>query len=751
MEGEAKASTMVKIMSENKKMLREKRWVLKAADAPGLAQGSRAIAQGLNIHPIVASLLYSRGYKTPDDARSFLAMESEMLCNPFDLMDMKAAVRRVLAAASRREKITIYGDYDVDGVTSVCTLYLYLKSIGAIVDYYIPNRATDGYGVTCAALDSLKANGTSLIVTVDTGITAIDEVQYAKKIGIDFVITDHHECRAELPCAEAVVNPHRPGCPYPFKELAGVGVVFKFICAIEETRSTKSRIAVAQKMFSFYSDLVAIGTIADVMPIHGENRIIVSYGLHMIENTKRPGLLALMDAAASRPDERRGDGRRKKAQKISSGYIGYTIAPRINAAGRIKSATRAVELFLSTNYDDAYVIAEELCLANKERQNEENKIIQDAFRIIDEQINLKDNPVIVLSADNWHHGVIGIVASRITERFCCPSILVSFEGGEKLNDGVDVGKGSGRSIKGMNLVDALFHCSDLLVKFGGHELAAGLSVTRENLPLFREKINAYARENLSEADMVPTVEADLEVRFEDVNMTLAESLRALEPYGVGNPVPTFAMYGVTVADISPVSDGKHTRLTLTKDGRDLTAMYFSVSPKSLDIFVGDTADLIFNLDVNDWMGRRSVQLIVKDIRASEKQSVKQDGERERFQQIWSGASFLASEDILPDRNDFAAVYRLILSSSRLGVDTLSHREICAKASAAEGRCIGYIKLKIIIKVLTELNVIGIEERSEELYTFRLHYSSGKTDLEKSSLLRRLRSQQRAESATDRQN
>ena len=714
---------------------------MKSADSPEFSRDAAAIASSLQIHPIVAKLLLSRGYETPEKARSFLEMESEMLCNPFDLKDMKAAVRRILAAISRRERITIYGDYDVDGVTSVCTLYLYLKSLGAIVDYYIPNRATDGYGVTRAALESLAENKTALIVTVDTGITAIEEVEYAKTLGIEFVITDHHECRAQLPAAVAVVNPHRPDCTYPFKELAGVGVVFKVICAIEETHSIKSRIAVAQKMFSLYSDLVAIGTIADVMPIHGENRIIVSYGLHMIESTKRPGLLALMDAAANRSDDRRSDIKKKKVAKISSGYIGYTLAPRINAAGRIKSATRAVELFLSSSYNDAYRIAEELCAANKERQNEENKIIEEAFRIIEQDEDRENNSVIVLSADNWHHGVIGIVASRITERFCCPSILVSFEGGEKSADGSDIGKGSGRSIKGMNLVDALCHCGDLLVKFGGHELAAGLSVTRENLPLFREKINAYARENLSAEDMVPTFEADLAVQFEDVNMSLAESLRVLEPYGVGNPIPTFAMHGITVSDIVPVSDGKHTRLTLTKDGRDVTAMFFSTAPKSLGIFVGDSVDVIFNLDVNDWMGRRSVQLIVKDIRASQMQNEKSDGERLKFARIWAGESFSSDENILPDRNDFAAVYRLILASSRLGVDTLSHREICAKASSAEQRRIGYIKLKIIIKVLTELNVVGIEEREDEVYTFHLHYNSGKTDLEKSSLLRRLRTQQ----------
>lgn len=735
---------MVKIMSENKKMIREKRWIIKSADAPGLSRGASTIAQALKVHPIVAKLLYTRGYQSPESAKNFLAMESEMLCNPNELMDMQSAVHRVLCAISRRERITIYGDYDVDGVTSVCTLYLYLKSLGALVDYYIPNRATDGYGVTKLALDSLATAGTKLVITVDTGITAIEEVEYAKTLGMEFIITDHHECRAELPSAVAVVNPHRPDCKYPFKELAGVGVVFKFICAIEEKQSSKSRISVAQKMFSLYSDLVAIGTIADVMPIHGENRIIVSYGLHMIENTKRPGLLALMDAAASRSDDRKVDLRKKKVTKISSGYIGYTLAPRINAAGRIKSASRAVELFLSQNYSEAAAIAEELCSANKERQNEENKIIQDAFRIIDSEIDIKQNPVIVLSADNWHHGVIGIVASRITERFCCPSILVSFEGAEKLPGGADVGKGSGRSVKGMNLVDALCYCQDLLVKFGGHELAAGLSVTRENLPLFCEKINAYARENLKEEDMVPTVEVDLPVEFDEVSMSLAEALRSLEPYGVGNPIPSFAMYGVTVADITPVSDGKHTRLTLTKNGKDLTAMYFSASPKSLGLFVGDSADLVFSIDVNDWMGRRSVQLIVKDIRPSEKQTVMNDGERARFARIWGGEAFGADEDILPDRNDFAAVYRLILASSRMGIDTLSHREICAKACAGgEGRKISYIKLKIIIKVLTELNVVGIEEKKDEVYTFRLHYSSGKADLEKSSLLRRLRAQQKA--------
>nr|MBE6544773.1 single-stranded-DNA-specific exonuclease RecJ [Oscillospiraceae bacterium] len=719
---------------------KEKNWLIKSTDSPEYLARVSDIARALGINPIVAKLLYNRGYTDERSAKAFVYMESEMLLDPFMMKDIDKGIEGIKAAIERGDKITVYGDYDVDGVTSVCTLYLYLKSLGADVDYYIPNRAGEGYGVSAPAIDAIKESGSKLIITVDTGTTAVEEVEYAKSIGIDFIVTDHHECRSDLPIALAVINPHRPDCKYPFKELAGVGVVFKLICAYEERICGKSRRDAALSIFSQYADLVAIGTIADVMPIKDENRIIVRYGLAMIENTDRIGLSALIEAASAKNDVQRSVQKKKKT-KITSGYIGYTIAPRINAAGRIKTASLAVELFLSEDKARAKEIAEELCHTNKERQSEENKIMQEAYKKIG-QYDIEKNPVIVLDADDWHHGVIGIVASRITEKYTRPAILVSFEGNEGDTPSPDdVGKGSGRSIKGMNLVDALCHCSDHLVKFGGHELAAGLSVTRGELDNFRCLINEYARWILDEKDMIPTVEADCELDFSDVNLALAKSIQLLEPFGVSNPIPGFVLRGVTVNDINGISEGKHTRLSLGNGRHNISAMYFSNSPASLGIYVGDKVDVLFNLDVNEWGGRESAQLIVRDIKPSQIQKNQQENEKERFEEIKNGANFTAEEDILPDRNDFAAVYRLVQNSLRLGVDTLKHRDIISKLkSCDDSPHIGYVKLKIIIMVFKELNLITIDDVADETYKFKIHYSTTKTKLDKSTLLRRLRSQ-----------
>ena len=719
---------------------KEKNWILKSIDSPEYDARVSEIALALGINPIVAKLLYNRGYQDPVSAKAFVYMESEMLRDPFLMKDIEKAIEGVRHALENNVKITVYGDYDVDGVTSVCTLYLYLKSLGANVDYYIPNRAGEGYGVSMQAINTIKESGTGLIITVDTGTTAVDEVKYAKSIGVDFIITDHHECRSDLPEALAVINPHRPDCDYPFKELAGVGVVFKFICAYEERVFGRSRLKAAEKIFTEYADLVAIGTIADVMPIREENRIIVKYGLSMIENTQRIGLSALIDAASSKGENIRSSSKRKKT-KISSGYIGYTIAPRINAAGRIKTASLAVELFLSENRERAMQIAQELCHTNKERQAEENNIMREAYLQI-EKYDIEKNPVIVLNADNWHHGVIGIVASRITEKYGRPAILVSFEGNDPAASGVDdVGKGSGRSIKGMNLVDALCHCSEHLVKFGGHELAAGLSVTRGELDNFRRKINEYALTNLTDEDMVQTVEADCELDFTDVNIALAKGIQFLEPFGVSNPIPSFVMRGVSVNEITGVSDGKHTRIILGNGRYTITAMYFSNSPSSLGVYVGDKVDVMFNIDINEWGGRESVQLIVRDIKPSQNQQNQINSEKARFEEIKNGAPFSPDENILPTRADFAEVYKLLLASLRSGVDTLSHRDIiCRLRNPEEGINIGYIKLKIIIMVFKELNLVSIEDIDEELYRFNIHYSTTKTKLDKSNILRRIRSQ-----------
>ena len=730
---------MVLIMKKiNEK--KEKNWLIKSIDSPEYDAAISEIALALGINPIVAKLLYNRGYTTVETAKAFMYMESEMLVDPFLMKDIVNAIDGIWAAIEKGHKITVYGDYDVDGVTSVCTLYLYLKALGADVDYYIPNRAGEGYGVSPAAIDAIKENGTKLIITVDTGTTAVEEVEYAKSLGIDFIITDHHECRSDLPEALAVINPHRPDCEYPFKELAGVGVVFKLICAYEERILGRKRKDAAIEIFSRFADLVAIGTIADVMPIKEENRIIVKYGLSMIEKTDRIGLSALIEAASARNDAQRSVQRKKKA-KITSGYIGYTLAPRINAAGRIKTASLAVELFLSNDRARAMEIAEELCRTNKERQAEENKIMQEAYAKI-EKYDIEKNPVIVLDADNWHHGVIGIVASRITEKYTRPAILVSFEGNEGDTPSPDdVGKGSGRSIKGMNLVDALCHCSDHLVKFGGHELAAGLSVTRSELDTFRRLINEYAVSNLSEADMVQTVEADCVLNFSDVNLALAKGIQLLEPYGVSNPIPGFVLRGVTVNDITGISEGKHSRISLGNGKYCISGMYFSNSPDSLGIFVGDKVDVLFNLDVNEWGGRESTQLIIRDLKPSQLQKAQYKNDVARFEDIRNGASFDECENVMPSREDFAAVYRLITSSVRAGVDTLQHRDIISRLKSSDEKCnIGYIKLKIIIMVFKELNIVAIDDVADETYKFKIHYSTTKTKLDKSTLLRRLRSQ-----------
>ncbi len=723
--------------------MKEKVWLTKAEDTTESRDAIKSIATALGLDPIVATLLHNRGYCDRTSAISFLKMEREMLRNPFDLMDMERGVERLVRARDNNEKITVYGDYDVDGVTAVCTLYLYLKSLGCDVDYYIPNRSGEGYGVSQVAIDTIKAGGTSLIVTVDTGITANEEVEYAEGLGIDFLITDHHECRAHVPSAVAVINPHRPDCKYPFKELAGVGVVFKLICALEEKISGTDRLTSTLKILNEYSDLVAIGTIADVMPIKEENRIIVKYGLNLIDKSPRIGLSALIDKASGRNDVKKSEytHRKKKKTKVTSSFVGYTLAPRINAAGRVRSATMAVELFLSDNYDTAAKIAEKLCDANRERQAEENSIMREAYEKI-EALDINNNPVIVLDADNWHHGVIGIVSSRITEKYSRPSILVSFEGNDNsAQSPLDVGKGSGRSIKGLNLVDALCYCGDHLVKYGGHELAAGLSVTREKLPVFIKTINEFARNNLNEADMVPVIEADCEISFSNVTMKLAEELQLLEPFGIANPVPLFIMKNATVAEVGGISDNKHTKLVFTDGKNYLQGMFFSNPPSSLGISVGDKVDALFSLDINEWQDRKSVQLILRDLKLKVSKTEAQEYNRRRFSEIKSGATFSSAEDIIPERRDFVAVYKFIQNSIRQGIDTFSHTELEKKLETSPdyGK-ISYVKLKFIILIFKEMNLISIEEISDEVYRFSIKYSSSKQNLEKSSILKKLRTQ-----------
>ena len=704
---------------------------------------AREIAEKLQLTLPTATLLYNRGYTTPSAARSFLAKETEQFHDPFALPDMDRAVSRILEAVENHEKIVIYGDYDVDGVTSVSSLLLYLRACDADVSYYIPNRVGEGYGMSPSSVQKLAEGGTNVIVTVDTGITAVEEAKLAAEAGMTLIITDHHECYQTLPDAYAIVNPKRPDCDYPFKELAGVGVVFKLLCALESIRHPELSMGrCVQRIGRTYGDLVAIGTVADVMPIRDENRLIVSYGLSVMEMDPRPGIIELLDAT-------RTESRSTSKKKITAGLIGFTIAPRLNAAGRIRNAALAVDLFLSPDCETARPIAKELCDINKERQNEENKIVDEAREQI-KKTDLQKEPVIVLGDETWHHGVIGIVSSRITERFNCPSILISFEGADNVHDpgdpdyGEAIGKGSGRSVKGMNLAEALGECADLLEKYGGHELAAGLTIKRKNLPAFCERINAYARERLQSIDPTPLIEAECELVPADITMQQAQELYYLEPYGVSNPQPQFYMKEILLVDIAEVGGGKHTRLTLRIGGSTVSAMCFRKTMAELDIFPGDVLDLIFLLDINDFQGNKTVQLIVKDVRLTQNILHTSSVESETYQTLLAGETDLPLTHMeissyIPTREDCGVLYTLLRKELRLEHSVYSVRAL-QHLLRTRGRMYSYTKIMLMLRVLSELCLVTMEPMTEfeaEVYALECPPATEKTSLERSPLYKRL--------------
>lgn len=699
------------------------------------------LCRELNISPIIARLLCNRGYATPEAANRFLKNEESILHDPFLLKDIEPAVDRIEQAIEAKEKIVIYGDYDVDGVTSVSAMWQYLSSRGADVWYYIPSRSGEGYGLSRGAIDNLVRSGVELIITVDTGITANDEAEYAARLGIDMVITDHHECRAELPRACAVVNPHRPDCEYPFKELAGVGVVFKVLCACEiarERRAGGQDIDGVRRICYEYADFAAIGTVADVMPIADENRLIVAMGLRMLANTKRYGIEALIEASSTPSTSKYPPAKRK----ITSNYIGYSIAPRLNAAGRMSNAKIAVDLLLADNKTTARRYAEELCDINRQRQIEENRIAEQAYKKIEKSFDFEHDRVIVLDDDNWRQGIIGIVSSRITEKYGLPSVLISFDGstrGYSCED--DTGKGSGRSVKGMNLVDALTYCEDLLVKFGGHELAAGLTIKRSKVDEFVKRINEYAAQNLSDEAMNVCLEADCEIKLSDITLGFAGELYQLEPFGVSNPVPEFVARGVRVERIIAISAGKHTKLMLSDGKSTICGMYFNMPSSKLYVHEGEYVDVLFSVDINEYQGSRTVQMIISDMRMSQDYEDEHERLRRRYEEVRAGGEFAPEEDFVPDRDDLAEVYRVLRREYRMGHDTLSERTLLSLLyTAAPQRNINYVKLMFVLLIFRELQICNIERIDEQLLSFEIPNGQAKTSIERSSVLRKLRSQ-----------
>ena len=697
--------------------MKSKKWNIAVPDREHI----RALSMKCGFAPLTAAVLCARGLDTPEKAAAFLNYSPNRLHDPMLLPDMQAAVDAIHASIAQDEHIAVFGDYDVDGITSTCVLVRYLKSLGAKCSYYIPDRLTEGYGLNQSALYDLRQKGVSMIITVDSGITALEEIAYAKSIGLKVVVTDHHECKDTFPDAIAVVNPKRPDSQYPFKDLAGVGVVFKLICALAGPQKQ-------EEICATYLDLVAVGTIADVMLLQGENRIIVANGLAVLQQTENPGLRMLMRESGV------------ETRRMTSTIVSFTLAPRINAAGRMGCADEAVELFLTDSPTHAQDIAAMLCCQNKERQNTENAILQQAFETLQKEYNPQEDRMIVLWGENWHHGVIGIVSSRISDRYGCPTVLISLDG--------DQGKGSGRSVGDFNLFEALENSSQYLEKFGGHALAAGLTINRENLQAFKKSICAYAKENIDDEALMPVIDVDCVISSEDITFDAIENLSILQPYGMGNREPIFAVHEFTVEEITPISSDKHLKMSLIKNGMRFTAMLFGTGSGGCPVVQGDVVDAAFSLDINVFRGRRTIQLMLKDIHLSNCELEKDHYYLSIYSAFINGQELTDQQAhmLYPNRADLVAVWRHIISRAEAGKLTAPYNTLSRRIAYESRRPISIGKMFVCLDVFSESCLLSYHFKNDLLY-IRLRPFKGKADISKSVVLATLR-QRKQQSTTD---
>ena len=676
--------------------------------SPNEAAASELRKSGIS--PLAALVLAGRGVATGADAEAFLACGAELLHDPLLMRDMPAAVARINEALEQNETIAVYGDYDVDGITSTCLLTSYLASRGARVTSYIPDRLTEGYSLNTDALTRLRLKGARLLITVDCGITNRKEADFARGIGMDVIITDHHECKDELPCAVAVVNPHRPDCPYPFKHLAGVGVALKLILALtpEERRSA---------VLTEYADLAAIGTVADVMELTGENRTIVTMGLRQLEHTRRPGLEMLIQES----------GLAGKA--VTSTSIGFTLAPRINAAGRMGCPSVAAQLLLTNDRSEAAALAQTLCDLNRERQLIEQDIYAQCLTLLEQKPELAQG-AIVLAGTQWHQGVVGIVASRLTERFSAPAFMICLDEGR--------GKGSCRSYGGFNLFHALEQCEDLLEGFGGHELAAGFTILEENIPAFRAKMAHLAAQYTAEHQIASTLRVDADLAdAELLTLENVDDLTRLEPFGTGNPQPVFSLTGATVNAITPVGKGRHTRLKVSQGDKHFDAILFSCPPEETGLTAGGRADLAFHAQINVFRSNRSVQLTIVDWKAAPSLSQLDKMLYERWKQ---GDRFSDQElaMLVPERQDFVAVWRYLSAHAASNLFQESPIRLARNIARSAGQWEPYSRTMICLEVLQERGLIRFTHRANQLQ-IRIQPTRNKVDLEASQIMRALRS------------
>lgn len=657
---------------------------LEAPEIPGALLGA-------GFSPLLAAVLWKRGLHTPEEAQQFLDADETLLGDPFALEDMQKAVDRLRQAIETRETVAVYGDYDVDGITSTCMITDYLRSKGVRCHPYIPNRLEEGYGVNCDAIRGLCEQRVTLIVTVDCGVTAIEEAGFAAStLGVDMIITDHHECQETLPAAVAIIDPKRPDCSYPSHDLAGVGVAFKLLCALEGG---------AASVLDRYADLVAVGTIADVMPLIGENRYIVKRGLEKLNNDPRPGLQALIEES--------GFWSRGERRRITATNIGFTIAPRINASGRLGQAECSMDLLLSRNLAEAQRYAATLCQLNRDRQDLEADIWQDALTMLGDEA--PDGPIVLAHAD-WHQGVIGIAASRLAEKFSVPAIMICLDGED--------GKGSCRSSGGFNLFAALNACSGHLEGFGGHALAAGLTIRRENIDAFRAAFAAYYRDHAEEC--VSTLDIDLCVNS-PVLLTLesVEDLDRMEPFGTGNQRPRLALLGAHLSELTPIGRERHLRITLEKDGAIYDAVYFNHTAAALGLHAGDCVDAAFYPQINEFRDRRSVQLLICDIRRHDAAAAA----------AMLRGEYPASPVELP-REDFTTLWRAL--EARGGAFRAPLYRFCADLCPA----LAEDTLCLCLKVFEELGLVRLSLADDNCAIERI--PDVKARLDDSALLARLR-------------
>lgn len=659
------------------------------------------IAQDYDLNPFAALLATSRGLITDDDISSYFGNKPLELCNPFELPDMDKAVKRLETAIDGGESILIFGDYDADGVTATALLYSYLETRGANVQYYIPDRLTEGYGISTEAVRIIKERNAKLIVTVDNGISAIQEANLIAELGMELIITDHHKPKDILPQAIAIVDPHRTDCHCKFKDFAGVGVAFKLVCALDGSDPGD--------LLDEYGDLLAIGTIGDIVPLTGENRSIVKAGISAINTCPRTGISALLKVA----------GADKK--KTNSSVIAFALAPRINAAGRMGSAGRALDLLLTDDEKIAEDLAAEINNENVSRRSAEEEIIQKIDIILDNLPLLKFDRVIVIDGENWHNGVIGIVASRISEKFGRPAIIIS-------KDGLSA-RGSGRSVEGFSLYAALDAVSEYLTHFGGHTLAAGFGILSDKIDAFRMAINRYA---MTIEMPFPVQRIDFKLNPRAIAPDLVTAVEIFEPCGAGNPQPVFGLFKVKIESILPVSEGKHTRMQISKDNIKLNAIIFNAATGSFPYAIGDFADLAVQLEINDYKNTISVNIHVINMRFSllNEENILQGCrlyENQMRNETLPQSDF---ERIHPDRGLFARLYRVMREK---GGSVDDPEKLCCLIGDDGDR---FGAVLVAVDVMIEMGLITTDDNGR----LTLPAAENKVDLDDSNILKKLKKQ-----------